>query len=100
MAWWLASLGLALLFIGLRWNNCNAPLTRDEGEYAYAGWLLLHGGIPYEQAFIQKPPMVFYSYLLADRLLPQVSWSPRLLAGGFMALATVGARSRPSGVAP
>ena len=89
MAWWLASLGLALLFIGLRWNNCNAPLTRDEGEYAYAGWLLLHGGIPYEQAFIQKPPMVFYSYLLADRLLPQVSWSPRLLAGGFMALATV-----------
>ena len=58
----------------------NMPLERDEGEYAYAGWLLLHGGIPYEQAFIQKPPMVFYSYLLADRLLPQVSWSPRLLA--------------------
>lgn len=84
----LAILGLVLLFIGLRWNNCSAPLIRDEGEYAYAGQLLLHGGMPYENVFTQKPPMVFYSYGLADLLLPQVFWSPRLLAGGFMALAT------------
>jgi hypothetical protein len=85
---WLAILWLVLLFIGLRWNNCSAPLTRDEGEYAYAGQRLLHGELPYENVFTQKPPMVFYSYALADLLLPQVFWSPRLLACGFMALAT------------
>ena len=85
---WLAILGLVLLFIGLRWNNCSAPLIRDEGEYAYAGRLLLHGELPYEHVFTQKPPMVFYSYALADRLLPQVFWSPRLLAGAFLAFAT------------
>lgn len=87
-ACWLGFLSLLLLFAALRWNNFNAPLIRDEGEYAYAAQLLFHGGIPYEQAFIQKPPMVIYSYALADFLWPQIFWSPRLLACLFVALAT------------
>jgi hypothetical protein len=81
--------GLVLLFIALRWNSYNAPLIRDEGEYAYAAQLLTHGLLPYEHAFIQKPPMVFYSYALANLLLPDLFWAPRLLAYGFAALATV-----------
>jgi hypothetical protein len=86
---WLGIFALLLLFVALRWNNFNVPLIRDEGEYAYAAQLLIHGGIPYEQAFVQKPPMVIYSYALAQLLLPGVFWAPRLLANVFVALATL-----------
>ena len=75
--------------MGLRWNNFNTPLTRDEGEYAYAAQLLERGVAPYQHAFIQKPPMVIYSYAFADWLMPQCYWSPRVLAGVFVALATI-----------
>ena len=88
-ALWLGILGLALLFVLLRWNNFNAPLTRDEGEYAYAAQLLMSGSVPYEQSFLQKPPMIAYSYALAGLLAPDVFWSPRILANVFAALATV-----------
>ncbi len=73
----------------MRWNNFNTPLTRDEGEYAYAAQLLERGIAPYQHAFIQKPPMVIYSYAFADWLMPRCYWSPRILAGVFVALATV-----------
>ena len=82
-------LGLVLLFIALRWNSYSAPLVRDEGEFAYAAQLLIHGVMPYDHAFIQKPPMAIYSYALASMLLPDVFWAPRLLAYVFVALATV-----------
>jgi hypothetical protein len=85
---WLGLLGLAVLFVALRWNNFNAPLIRDEGEYAYAAQLLIHGVAPYQHAFIQKPPGIVYSYALANLFLPQYFWSPRLLAYLFVALAT------------
>jgi 4-amino-4-deoxy-L-arabinose transferase-like glycosyltransferase len=86
---WLSVLGLAVLFIALRWNNFNAPLIRDEGEYAYSAQLLIRGIAPYQHAFIQKPPGIVYSYALANLFLPQYFWSPRLLAYLFVALATV-----------
>ncbi|HEY5042669.1 MAG TPA: hypothetical protein VIK53_11770 [Verrucomicrobiae bacterium] len=86
---WLSCIGLAALFLLLRWNNFNAPLIRDEGEYAYSAQILKQGIAPYDHAFIQKPPMVIYSYFLADWLMPDIFWSPRLLACGFVALATL-----------
>ena len=85
---WLLLAGLMLLFVLLRWNNFNAPFIRDEGEYAYAAQLLIHGVLPYDHAFIQKPPMVVYGYALAQLLLPDFFWSPRLLAYLFVALTT------------
>jgi len=85
----LGFLGIVGLFIGLRWNNYNAPLIRDEGEYAYAGQLLVQGIPPYQEAFIQKPPMVVYSYAFTHLLLPDSFWAPRLLAGLFIALTTL-----------
>jgi hypothetical protein len=85
---WLGMAGLAALFLLLRWNNFNAPLIRDEGEYAYCAQLLEHGGVPYRDAFIQKPPMVIYSYGLADLLAPGTFWSPRIVAALCAALAT------------
>ena len=86
---WLGILGIALLFVLLRWNNFDAPLTRDEGEYAYAARLLVHGEVPYERSFLQKPPMVAYSYAMAHLIAPKVFWAPRILAAAFAALATL-----------
>jgi Dolichyl-phosphate-mannose-protein mannosyltransferase len=86
---WLGIFGLILFFAVLRWNSYDAPLIRDEGEYAYAAQLLVQGIAPYEHAFIQKPPMVIYSYALSNLLLPHIFWSPRLLAYLFVALATI-----------
>src|SRR5271154_1742624 len=86
---WLGIFGLVIFFVVLRWNSYDAPLIRDEGEYAYAAQLLLQGVAPYEHAFIQKPPMVVYSYALSHLLLPNVFWAPRLLAYLFVALATI-----------
>ena len=85
---WFGILGLIFLFVALRWNSYDAPLTRDEGEYAYAAQVLAHGMAPYEHVFIQKPPMIIYSYALAHFFLPHFFWAPRLLAYLFVALAT------------
>ncbi len=89
LAGWLGGIGVALLFVVLRWNSFDAPLIRDEGEYAYSARLLVQGLAPYQHAFIQKPPMVVYSYALASLLLPHIFWAPRVLAYAFAALATL-----------
>lgn len=88
-SWWLGFLGLIVLFCALRWNSYDAPLTQDEGEYAYSAFLLENGLAPYEHAFIQKPPMVIYSYAFAYLIAPHVFWAPRLLAYLFVAVATL-----------
>jgi hypothetical protein len=46
----------------------NVPLERDEGEYAYIAQLIDAGGVPYKDAVDQKPPAVFYVYLLIFKL--------------------------------
>jgi hypothetical protein len=86
---WLSLLGLGTLFIALRLPSYNAPLIRDEGEYAYAAQLLTHGLLPYEHSFLQKPPMVAYSYALADLLAPNLFWFPRVLAYLCVAASTL-----------
>jgi 4-amino-4-deoxy-L-arabinose transferase-like glycosyltransferase len=40
------------------------PLERDEGEYAYAGQLILHGIPPYGQVYNMKFPGTYYAYAL------------------------------------
>ena len=42
----LGLVGLLVLFAALRWNSYDAPLIRDEGEYAYAARMLLTGKCP------------------------------------------------------
>ena len=86
---WLGIFALILLFVALRWNNFNAPLIRDEGDFAYAAQLLIHGVMPYDHAFTQKPPMTVYCYALASLLFPGEFWAPRLLACAAVALATL-----------
>lgn len=85
----LSILGLFAFFIMLRWNSFNAPFIRDEGEYAYSAWLLRQDIVPYVNAFMQKPPMIIYSYALAQLINQDAYWPPRILAYVFVALATV-----------
>ncbi len=85
---WLGGLGICALLLALRWNSLNVPLVRDEGEYAYAAQLLRCGQLPYEHSFLQKPPMVVYTYALAGAIAPDTFWFPRVLAMVFVALAT------------
>jgi len=56
-----------LLGIALRVHLLDAPLERDEGEYAYAGQLLLQGVPPYQLAYNMKFPGIYaiYAVLLA-----------------------------------
>jgi len=51
-----------LLFAGIRWRLREMPLERDEGEYAYAGQLILQGIPPYELAYNMKLPGTYVAY--------------------------------------
>jgi len=45
------------LVIAIRIRLLGIPLERDEGEYAYAGQLMLQGIPPYKLAYNMKFPM-------------------------------------------
>jgi len=80
---WLGVL-LVLLFVGyIRFRLLDMPLERDEGEYAYAGQLLLQGIPPYELAYNMKLPGTYFAYALGMGLFGQTS------AGIHMALTVV-----------
>jgi len=51
-----------LLFSAIRWRLRDMPLQRDEGEYAYAGQLLLQGIPPYQVAYNVKLPGTYVAY--------------------------------------
>src|ERR1700746_3203038 len=58
-----AGVGLGfLLVVGIRWRVREMPLERDEGEYAYAGQLILQGIPPYEIAYNMKLPGTYVAY--------------------------------------
>ena len=63
--WHYGLLLLVVVFFGLiRWHLRNVPLERDEGEYAYAGQLILHGVPPYAALYSMKLPGTFAGYAL------------------------------------
>ena len=56
----------------LRGQGRGVPLITDEGEYAVAARVWSAGGLPYRDAFSQKPPMTFLIY----RAVAALSSSP------------------------
>ena len=60
----IALIVICLLPILLYLPFLNEPLQRDEGYYATVGRMLLSGGLPYRDAFDNKPPVVFGWYAL------------------------------------
>jgi hypothetical protein len=58
---------IALIFViavnsVVRLRLIDVPLERDEGEYAYAGQLMLEGIAPYTQAYNMKLPGIYAAY--------------------------------------
>lgn len=58
----------------VRLRVADVPLERDEGEYAYAGQLILQGIPPYQLAYNMKFPGTYYAYSLILALFGQTAW--------------------------
>src|ERR1043166_6454860 len=61
LPWILVSL-VILFTVAVRWRLRDMPLERDEGEYAYAGQLMLQGIPPYKLAYNMKLPGTYAAY--------------------------------------
>jgi hypothetical protein len=59
---WLAFALLVAVTVAFRAPFLGVPFERDEGEYAYIGWRLSHGELPYRDWVDQKPPAIFWVY--------------------------------------
>jgi hypothetical protein len=69
-----ALLLLTVLFFALiRFRLGSMPLERDEGEYAYAGQLMLQGIPPYQLAYNMKLPGTYAAYALILAAFGQTS---------------------------
>ncbi len=71
--------GIVILFTAaVRLRLLSVPLERDEGEYAYAGQLLLKGMPPYLFAYNMKFPGVYGAYALTMAAFGQTPAGIRL----------------------
>lgn len=61
---WLILVLVLAVTVAVRARLLAVPLERDEGEYAYAGQLLLRGFPPYTQAYNMKMPGIYALYAL------------------------------------
>src|SRR5213595_2609929 len=61
---WLLVLLAVLFAFSVRLRLREMPLERDEGEYAYAGQLMLQGVPPYKLAYNMKLPGTYAAYAL------------------------------------
>src|SRR5215471_1307721 len=59
---WGTLLLIILVTAGIRIRLRDLPLERDEGEYAYAGQLILQGIPPYQLAYNMKFPGTYVAY--------------------------------------
>ena len=73
--------GILLGSVLLRVHLLPIPLERDEGEYAYAGQLLLQGIPPYTQAYNMKLPGMYIIYAL---IISMVGESPTAIHTGLL----------------
>ena len=62
----------------IRMGLLTVPLERDEGEYAYAGQLMLQGAPPYTEAYNMKMPGIYAAYALMMGILGENTRGIRL----------------------
>ncbi len=80
--WCFVALGVVILFFSLiRIRLLSIPLERDEGEYAYAGQLILQGIPPYRLAYNMKLPGTYAAYSLIMSVFGQ---SPAAIHAGLL----------------
>ncbi len=83
------TLSAVVVLIGLvRLRLLATPFERDEGEYTYMGHLILHGGLPYRDAYNMKLPGTYAVYSLIEGVFGS---SPTGVHAGFaiLSLATI-----------
>ena len=71
-AWIIVALAI-LLTVVVRVRLRDMPLERDEGEYAYAGQLMLEGVPPYKEAFNMKLPGTYVAYAMSMAVFGKTS---------------------------
>jgi Dolichyl-phosphate-mannose-protein mannosyltransferase len=62
LAWWVVAAIVLGVTVAIRIRLLGIPLERDEGEYAYAGQLMLQGIPPYKLAYNMKFPGTYAAY--------------------------------------
>lgn len=65
------------------------PFMRDEGFYAAVAQIIERGGIPYRDAFDNKPPLIFVYYWSSFAMFGEHIWAPRLLAALMVSATTL-----------
>src|SRR5256886_1022866 len=71
LTWWVLAVAVLGLIVTIRIRLLGIPLERDEGEYAYAGQLLLQGIPPYKLAYSMKFPGTYVAYAITMFLFGQ-----------------------------
>jgi hypothetical protein len=82
--WFMVAVLVVVAFARLR--LLNFPLERDEGEYAYAGQLMLQGIPPYQLAYNMKFPGTHAAYAIIMKLFGQ---TPAGIHFGLLCLTTL-----------
>jgi hypothetical protein len=80
-AWYAGLILLVVLAVVVRIRLLALPLERDEGEFAYAGQLMLQGIAPYKLAFNMKMPGTYAAYAV---LMAVFGESPSGIHFGFL----------------
>jgi hypothetical protein len=81
-------LALACVLLAVRLPSLVQPMGADQGLYAYAGDRIRAGGLPYREAWDQKPPAIHVAYATMRSLWPHASAVP---AADFLVAAVVAA---------
>jgi hypothetical protein len=83
--WWFM-VAVLVVVAAARLRLLNFPLERDEGEYAYAGQLMLQGIPPYQLAYNMKFPGTYAAYAAIMALFGQ---TPAGIHFGVLCLTTL-----------
>ncbi len=84
---WGVLIFIVLFTAGIRFRLRDVPLERDEGEYAYAGQLILQGIPPYALAYNMKFPGTYCAYALIMAVFGQ---TPAGIHLGFILINAAG----------
>jgi len=90
---------LLVALVLVRLPSLVQPAGADQDLYAYVGQEISRGGLPYVDAWDQKPPAIHYAYALLYRVWPHPSVVPAadLLAAIGVALVLMGLERRMTG---
>ena len=90
---------LLTVLVMVRLPSLVQPAGADQDLYAYVGQEISRGGLPYADAWDQKPPAIHYTYALLYRLWPDPSVvaTADLLAAVAVAFLLIGLERRITG---